>query len=203
MPQKYISVDIEASGPIPGKYSMISFGACVVGDIGQQFYRELKPITQNFEKEAMLVGCLGLRCLEDILHRDGYDPRLKRSFKPELVLDVLLQKGEEPARAMNEFGLWVTQTTQGYTPVLAAAPLSFDGPFIFWYFGNFAPSANPFGYNVADMDSVYRCVIRSTKGTMRDLNIPDNRKPPHNALEDAIYQAQEFEVVFEMMKQKK
>ena len=203
MPTKYISVDIEASGPIPGKYSMLSFGACVVGDISQQFYRELKPINEHFEKEAMLIGCLGLRCLEDVLHRDGYDPRLKRSFKPELVLDVLLQKGEEPGRAMTEFGAWVRAMVHGDTPVLAAAPISFDGMFILWYFHTFAPSANPFGYSGEDMNSFYRGVIRSAKGTMMDLKIPDNRKPAHNALEDAIYQAQEFEAVLEMMKQRK
>jgi ribonuclease T len=27
----YFSVDIEASGPIPGEYSMLSLGACLVG----------------------------------------------------------------------------------------------------------------------------------------------------------------------------
>lgn len=182
---------------------MLSFGACVVGDISQQFYRELKPLSKNLEKEAMLVGCLGLRCLEDILHREGYDPRLKRAFKPELVLDVLTQKGEEPTTAMFDFGLWVRSAMNGDTPVLAAAPLSFDGMFILWYFHTFAPYANPFGYSGEDMNSFYRGVIRSTKGTMKDLGIPDNRKPAHNALEDAIYQATEFEAVLKMLTQKK
>src|SRR4030066_70658 len=30
----YISVDIEASGPCPPAYSMLSIGACLVGDYG-------------------------------------------------------------------------------------------------------------------------------------------------------------------------
>ncbi|MCY0928766.1 hypothetical protein OTB20_21660 [Streptomyces sp. H27-H1] len=30
-PSLYISVDVEADGPIPGPYSMISFGAAVAG----------------------------------------------------------------------------------------------------------------------------------------------------------------------------
>ncbi len=203
MPIKYISVDIEASGPTPGKYSMLSFGACLVGDITQQFYREIQPITMNFEKESMLIGCLGLKCLEDILYRDGYDPKLKRSFKPELVLNVLQQKGETPQKAMSEFGQWIRETVKGDTPVFAAAPTSFDGMFILWYFDHFAPSSNPFGYSGEDMNSFYRGIIRSTKGTMKDLNVPDNRKPAHNALEDAIYQAQQFEKVLDMMKQRK
>jgi hypothetical protein len=28
----FVSVDVEASGPIPGKYSMLSIGACVAFD---------------------------------------------------------------------------------------------------------------------------------------------------------------------------
>ena len=30
-PDLYFSVDIEADGPIPGPYSMVSLGACVAG----------------------------------------------------------------------------------------------------------------------------------------------------------------------------
>ena len=31
-PECYISVDVEAAGPIPGTYSLLSIGACVVGN---------------------------------------------------------------------------------------------------------------------------------------------------------------------------
>jgi len=41
--KKYVSVDIEASGRIPGKNSMMSLGACLVDDLNTTFYRELKP----------------------------------------------------------------------------------------------------------------------------------------------------------------
>ena len=40
----YISVDIEAAGPVPVEYSMLSIGACVVGSPEVSFYIELKPI---------------------------------------------------------------------------------------------------------------------------------------------------------------
>jgi hypothetical protein len=41
MDEKYNSVDIEAAGPIPPTYSMLSLGACVVGDEQTTFYTEL------------------------------------------------------------------------------------------------------------------------------------------------------------------
>ena len=42
----FISVDIEASGPVPGTYSMLALGACVVTNCQDRFYVELKPISQ-------------------------------------------------------------------------------------------------------------------------------------------------------------
>ena len=60
MDKKYISVDIEASGWTPGKYSMLSLGACLVGNTDVQFYRELKPLNRNYVLEAMKVRSLRL-----------------------------------------------------------------------------------------------------------------------------------------------
>jgi ribonuclease T len=40
----FISVDIEAAGPIPGEYSLLTIGACVVFDDIQTFACELKPV---------------------------------------------------------------------------------------------------------------------------------------------------------------
>jgi hypothetical protein len=59
----YVSVDVEADGPIPGPYSMVSFGAAVCGrhttdgftavdPAAQTFYRELRPISTEFDAEA-------------------------------------------------------------------------------------------------------------------------------------------------------
>lgn len=42
-PSLYISVDIEADGPIPGPYSMISFGAAVAGRQDADSYAPADP----------------------------------------------------------------------------------------------------------------------------------------------------------------
>ena len=43
-----IMVDVESDGPIPGDYSMISFGAIVVEPtLGKTFYSRLKPISDE------------------------------------------------------------------------------------------------------------------------------------------------------------
>lgn len=58
---KYIAVDVEATGPTPANYSLLSMGASVVGQPDRTFYVELKPISRNYVREAMKVGCLGIK----------------------------------------------------------------------------------------------------------------------------------------------
>jgi hypothetical protein len=42
-------VDIESDGPIPGNYSMISFGAVIVNhQLNKTFYGTLKPISEQW-----------------------------------------------------------------------------------------------------------------------------------------------------------
>ena len=77
----FISVDIEASGPVPGTYSMLALGASVVAKSGQHFYAELRPISSASVGAAM--GVIG-KSLED--------------FR---------QAGREPVDIMSEFGAWI------------------------------------------------------------------------------------------------
>jgi hypothetical protein len=51
----FISVDIEASGPVPGIYSMLSLGACIVGNATERFYIELRPINDSSVPAAMAI----------------------------------------------------------------------------------------------------------------------------------------------------
>ena len=186
--KKYFSVDIEATGPTPGLHSMISLGACVVGEKENSFYMELKPLNQNYVREAMEIASLGLKCTKQ---NEETDPRTS-TFKPEEVLKELDKRGLSPKEAMNEFDNWVRKSSEGYEPVFLAVPVVFDGMFVFWYYDNFVDKPNPFGHSGEDIRSFYR-------GLERDLNVGldklamRNGEMTHNALEDAIVHAIEFE----------
>lgn len=53
----YVMVDVEADGPIPGDYSMISLGAVIVApQLDRTFYGQLKPISDKFVAEALAVS---------------------------------------------------------------------------------------------------------------------------------------------------
>src|SRR2546430_558661 len=58
LPEFYVAVDVEADGPIPGPYSMISLGMAVVGRDDLRFYTELRPISDEFVPEALAVSGL-------------------------------------------------------------------------------------------------------------------------------------------------
>jgi hypothetical protein len=77
----YISADIESDGPIPGRYSMLSFGLAVAATFDGQkfaprdpaaatFARELRPIATGFVPSALAVSGLD----RDRLAREGTDP---------------------------------------------------------------------------------------------------------------------------------
>ena len=100
-PDTYISVDIEADGPIPGVYSMISIGMALAGRFDGQrfeavdpstetFYAELAPISEEFDPQALAVSGLD----RDALRREGEDPAVAMSRAADWVDRVAA--GTEP-----------------------------------------------------------------------------------------------------------
>ncbi|WP_433479095.1 3'-5' exoribonuclease domain-containing protein [Spirillospora sp. CA-142024] len=187
MPRRevYISADIEADGPIPGPYSMLSFGMAVCGIFDgavftpadpaeRTFYAELKPISDDHVPEALAVS--------------GLD-------REKLAAD-----GRDPAEAMNAVSLWVDEIAKSDSaaPVLVAYPLGFDWMWLYWYWMRFADSGSPFGHSRhLDLKTLYATkanvqVVRSTKRQMPAELLPD-RPHTHNALDDAIEQAELFQ----------
>ncbi|MET8805278.1 3'-5' exoribonuclease [Streptomyces sp. NPDC004546] len=178
-PSRCISVDIEADGPIPGPYSMLSIGAAVAGTQDadgftpadpeeRTFYRELRPISGEFVPEALAVS--------------GLDR------------DRLTAQGAEPAVALAEFSAWVGEVSAGAQPVMCGYPASYDWTFLYWYLIRFT-GESPFGHSgCLDMKTLYATKaglpLRAVaKGTMpRELLSP--RRHTHHALDDAIEQAE-------------
>jgi len=171
MAEILISVDIEASGPIPGEYSMLALGACVVGTPEQSFYVELKPLHANFQAAALAVA--------------GFD------------LAQLERDGTTPERAMADFEAWITAVTpSGHVPVFVAYPVSFDWMFVAYYFHRFL-GRNPFGIAGLDVKSFYAGMmdspyISSGKVDM-DPRFSEDGPLTHHARDDAIAQAKLFE----------
>lgn len=99
----FISVDVETAGPIPGEYSMLSLGACVVGADGEGFYAEIKPLNENAVPEALKVS--------------GFD------------LAKLAKAGQRPEDALAKLREWVAAASAGAKPVFVGFNAGFDWSF--------------------------------------------------------------------------
>ncbi len=170
----YVSVDIEAAGPIPGEYSMLSLGACVVTAPEITFYTEFKPINDHFVAAALKVG--------------------------GLTLEQLAITGHPPAEAMRDFYHWIQEAANHQTPVFVGFNASFDWAFVNWYFHRFL-GENPFGIGALDIKAYYMglagCRWRETTSSQLPQQFQPSHQATHNALDDAIAQAQIFRKLLE------
>lgn len=134
-------VDIEADGPIPGDYSMISFGAVVVEPaLDRSFYGRLRPISERWIPEALAVS--------------GH------SREDTLAFD-------EPETVMRAFRQWLGDNAKG-RPMFVSDNNGFDWQFVNWYFHHFL-GANPFGHSSSNLGSLYKGLVGDTSRNFKHL----------------------------------
>lgn len=137
----YIMVDIESDGPIPGDFSMISFGAVLVDEqLDKTFYGQLKPISEKFIPEALAVSG---HSRDDVLAFD------------------------DPKQVMADFNEWIGKTCKG-RPIFISDNNGFDWMFICWYFHHFL-GTNPFGHSSYNLGSLYKGIAKDTYQTFKHL----------------------------------
>jgi len=137
----YFMVDVEADGPIPGRYSMVSFGAIVVEPgLKRTFYGRLRPISEEFVPAALAVSKL---------------TRDETMAFP--TADVV----------MRQFANWIDDNTDG-RPMFISDNNGFDWQFINWYFHSFI-GKNPFGHSSTNLGSLYKGLVKDMAETFKPL----------------------------------
>jgi len=167
-------VDIEADGPIPGDYSMISFGAVIVEpSLSKTFYGKLKPISEKWVPEALKVS----------------------GFTREETLGF-----ENPKSVMERFFVWIGENLKD-RPIFISDNNGFDWQFVNWYFHHFL-GQNPFGFSSMNLGSLYKGLIHDTFKNFKHLrktkhthNPVDDAKGNAEAL---LEPAQEFDLKMQL-----
>ncbi len=137
----YIMVDIESDGPIPGDYSMISFGAVIVDEsLDKTFYGQIKPISEKWIPEALAVS--------------GHSREETLTFG-------------EPAQVMSDFKDWLIENSKG-RPFFISDNNGFDWMFVCWYFHHFL-GENPFGHSSQNMGSMYKGLVKDAFKNFKHL----------------------------------
>jgi len=153
-----IMVDVESDGPIPGDYSMISFGAVIVDEtLDKTFYGELRPISDQWIPEALAVSC----------------------FSREATL-----KFDEPRQVMEEFRDWIAGNSKS-KPRFVSDNNGYDWSFINWYFVHFL-GENPFGFSSTNLGSLYKGMQKDMFTSFRHLKkTPHTHNPVDDAMGNA------------------
>jgi ribonuclease T len=174
----FVSVDVETAGPIPGEYSLLSIGACLVDDDSQTFSCDLQPINANFVSEALAVTGLSLEHLKKV--------------------------GLPSPEAMRQFADWSKSQIRGdQCLVFVGFNAAFDWSFINYYFHRYI-GENPYGFAALDIKSLYMGVTGGNWLDTRSSRMNSVLKPHlaggHKALQDARYQAELFRLTRAQLK---
>lgn len=173
----FFSVDVEASGTLPGFFDLLSIGAVTVARrrgeyaVGaHEFYVELQPVRGTFNPASMEVNGLDLKRLAN--------------------------EGLPPAEAAARFAAFVKAVCpRRDPPVFVGYCANFDWAFVNDLFHR-AGIPNPFGYKALDLRSMAYGVFQydwSRIGQTRLLQLlelpPLGPGEAHHALADARHQA--------------
>lgn len=116
----FIVVDVEADGPVPPRYSMVSFGAIIVNDnLDQTFYGQCQPISGDWLPDSLAIS--------------GHSRQEHMNFP-------------YPNQVMRDFATWISNNNKGGRPVFISDNLAFDWQWINYYFHTYT-GENPFGWS--------------------------------------------------------
>jgi hypothetical protein len=150
MVRTYVCVDIEADGPIPGDYSMMSLGAIVVEtSLDRTFAMQLRPISGKWVPEALAVT--------------GHTREQTLTFP-------------DPGEGMRAFATWLRKLGGGQ-PVFVSDNNGFDWMFVCWYFHHFT-FKNPFGFSSQNLGSLYKGLVKDMKPTFKHLRKTQHTHDP-------------------------
>jgi hypothetical protein len=164
----YVCVDVEADGPIPHDYSMVSFGAVLVEpSLNKTFYGQLRPISEKWIPDALAVS--------------GFSREEHEKF-------------DDPAEVMKNFARWVVENSQN-APIFISDNLAFDWMFIAWYLHHFTGSC-PFGWSGRRIGDLYCGLVKDSRAKWKWLREP--YKHTHNPVDDALGNANAILKIKEM-----
>jgi DNA polymerase III epsilon subunit-like protein len=180
LPEYYIVVDIEASGPTPDRYAMLSLGAATVGQQQESFYIEFKPDSEGYQEESLSICGLSM--------------------------EELKETGIPAPEGMKQFADWVNNVTpDGHSPVFTAFNAPFDWMYVNTYFHRYL-SYNPFGHKALDIKALYMGLFQVPFLATSHYHICQHygltSSLSHHALEDALQEADLLQKLLVELKRK-
>jgi hypothetical protein len=175
MSEYYLSIDVEADGPIPGPHSMLSIGAAIFKGLGSR-----DPISTFSANLELLPGA-------------EMDPDTKKFWDKNPSAYAECRKNPaSPESVMTDFVSWVEEQCETKRPACVGYPVTYDFMFVYWYCLKFA-GRSPFGFQGLDMKTLAAHKMgvpfhRATKRKMPRKWFEGCDRHNHVAVDDAIEQ---------------
>lgn len=174
----YFSTDVEADGPIPGEYSMLSIGCAAYssdGELLSTFSANLETLPGAKENAGTMAW-----------------------WRTQVEAWQACRSNLQPAEAaMKDFVIWIKEvcTSHNGKAVFVGYPAGFDFTFCYWYLIKFA-GESPFGFSALDIKSYAMAVLGKEFRATVKKNFPKDWfgkvKHNHQAVTDAIEQGEIF-----------
>lgn len=181
---KYISVDVETAGLLPGHNSLLSVGAVDCDNLDNTFHFVISSTDRN----DLVWDESTYNWWFDYAQNEAR----QRLYAFESVVHRTMPYQHVSMNAAESFYDWCIDFDDVLTFV--GWPASFDYPFVQWLF-KACDFTNPFHYRTMDIKS-YICGVYGEEINCDRDQLPEwiNDKPlyPHDALSDAIQQAKVF-----------
>jgi hypothetical protein len=180
-PVVFLSIDVEADGPIPGVNSMLSYGVAAFNESGN-----LKAtFTDNLE---LLEGAVP-------------DNNTMAWWSGRREAWEACRKGlVHPAYSMNHFRSWlqdIGEMSSSYPKyTVIGYPVTYDFMWLYWYWHKFLKVMPPFSFSGLDIKTFAMSLLHVDFHKVGKRSMPDKwfsgRRHTHVALDDAIEQGELF-----------
>lgn len=174
MTEIYVSTDVETDGPVPGLYSMLSFGSAA--------YMADKTLISTFSAN-----------LETLPGASAHPDTMKWWETQPAAWEACRQNLQSPEAAMKQYVSWLKELP-GH-PVFVGYPVVFDYMFVQWYLIKFT-GESPFSYYALDIKTYAMALLKTKFRDTFKANMParwfDQSRKSHLALEDALEQGALF-----------
>jgi hypothetical protein len=169
-PEIYVSTDIEADGPIPGPYSMLSFASAA------------------YTADKQLVGTFSANL--EVLPNAEAHPDTQAWWEKNPEAWVACRKDlQQPEKAMSNYVEWLKQLPG--KPVFVGYPAAYDFMFVYWYLIKFV-GESPFSHSALDIKTYAMAVLNTEFRETAKRKMPthwfDQLPHTHVALDDAVEQ---------------
>ncbi|MGP6159208.1 MAG: 3'-5' exoribonuclease domain-containing protein [Vulcanimicrobiaceae bacterium] len=175
IPEIYVSTDIEANGPCPGLFSMLSFGMAA--------FTIEKQLVGTFSRNLELLPDADVDERTSLWWAQAENAQAYQKSRENLV---------EPYVAMAACKSWLEELRRFGRPIICGAPSGFDFTFIYYYFQR-ELRESPVGFASLDLRSYAAAVMKRQYRQVGKRQFPpewiDEGLPhTHVALDDAIEQ---------------